>query len=120
LYLSQVDEIKNIYSRNERVNTGINSFILINDSLELINISASYYLDTSHLNQSIVNSYLTFKHDSPFFNLCGNFYDSKTSCLRQYIKKYNIDYICTNYKNPLDSSWNNVFSSNYYNFYKSK
>jgi hypothetical protein len=120
LYLPQVDEIKNIYSRNERVYTGINSFLIYNDSLELVNISASYYLDTSNLNQSIINSYLSFKQNSPFFNLCGDFNYSKFDCLKQYVKKYNIDYICTSYNNPLDSSWNNVFKSNYYNFYKSK
>jgi hypothetical protein len=120
LYLPQVDEIKNIYSRNERVYTGINSFLIYNDSLELSTISASYYLDTTNLNKSIIYSYLILKQCSPFFNLCGNFNNSMPNCLKEYVKKYNIDYICTSYKNPLDSSWNHVFKSNYYNFYKSK
>ena len=73
LFLPKVDEIKNIYSRNERVYTGINSFLIYNDSLELSTISASYYLDTTDLNQSIINSYLTFRQYSPFLNLCVNF-----------------------------------------------
>jgi hypothetical protein len=120
LYLPRLDEINNVYIRNERVYTGINSFILNNDSLELLTISASYYLDTTRLNPSIVNTYSTFKNHSPFFNLCGNYSDSRNDCFRQYIKNYNIDYICTNNINPLDSSWKNVFTSDYYNFYISK
>ena len=120
LYLPRLDEINNIYSRNERVYTGINSFILSNDSLELLTISASYYLDTTHLNPSVINTYSIFKNHSPFFNLCGTYIDTKNDCFRQYIKNLNIDYICTNNINPLDSSWKNVFASDNYNFYKKK
>lgn len=120
LYLPRLDEINNIYSRNERVYTGINSFILSNDSLELLTISASYYLDTTHLNPSVINTYSIFKNHSPFFNLCGTYIDTKNDCFRQYIKNLNIDYICTNNINPLDSSWKNIFASDNYNFYKKK
>jgi hypothetical protein len=118
LYLPNSDEIKNIFNRNERVYTGINSFILQNDSLELMSISASFYIDTLNLNKSIVNSYQFLKNNSPYYNLCGDYKISNADCFNRFVKNYNIDYVCTRYDNPLDSNWKNVFASDYYNFYK--
>jgi hypothetical protein len=120
LYIPQFHEIKNIYSRNERVYTGINSFILTNDSLELISISSSFYLDTINVNESVKNSYLIFKKNSAFYNQCGYFNDSKLDCLVQYVKKYNIDYICTKFSIPISSNLKKVFSTENNNFYITK
>lgn len=119
LYVPGDNEIISIYQLNERSNTGINSFIKVNNDLELMSLASIKEIDTLRFNITANATYKRLKDASPFLQLCG-ISNKSWDCIEKMIIENDIDYICirSNNQQPVLRNYVKICVFTDFTFYK--